>query len=117
MRTGPHQAGPGHVSTPDPCLTSSKAWVSFVLESRDLAMGGPDPTQKGPRPVPRVQVMPVGVLVLSWGSDLHEQGSGTFPWGPDPLLTSWSISSSLAMWRSWSRPRGGVECCSPCDWR
>jgi hypothetical protein len=113
MRTGLHQAGPGHVSALDPCL--SKAWVFSVPESRDPAVGGPDPTQRGTGPVPGVQVAPVGVLVLSWGSGLHEQGSDTFPWGPDPLLTSWSTSSSLATWRPRSRPRGGVECCSPRD--
>jgi hypothetical protein len=33
MRTGPHQAGPGHMSAPDPSL--GKAWVFPVPESRD----------------------------------------------------------------------------------
>jgi hypothetical protein len=68
MRTGPHQAGPGHVSAPDPCL--SKAWVFSVPESRDLAVGSPDPTQRGPRPVLGFRVALVGVLDLarrSWG--------------------------------------------------
>jgi hypothetical protein len=86
MRTGPHQAGPRHVSTPDPCLTSSKAWVFSVPESRDPAVGGPDPTQRGPGPVPGVQVAPVGVLNLTRRSNLHVQGSDTFPWGSRPTV-------------------------------
>jgi hypothetical protein len=86
MRTGPHQAGPGHVSAPDPCL--SKAWVFSAPESRDPAVGSPDPTQRGPGPIPGVRVALVGVLDLAWRSGLHVQGSDTFPWGPDPLLIS-----------------------------
>ena len=69
----------GHVSAPDPRLALIKAWVFFVPESRDPAVSGPDPTQRGPGPVPGVQVAPVGVLVLS-------QGSGTFPWGSGPTV-------------------------------
>jgi hypothetical protein len=42
----------GHVLPPDPRLVSIKAWVFFVLESRDPDGGGPDPTQRGPGPVP-----------------------------------------------------------------
>jgi hypothetical protein len=113
MRTGPHRARPGHVSAPDACL--SKVWVFSVPESRDPAVGSPDPTQSGSGPDPGVWVTPVGVLDLARRPGLHVQGSNTFPWGPDPLLTSWSISSSLATWRPWSRPRGGVGCCSPHD--
>jgi hypothetical protein len=59
MRTGPHQAGPGHVLALDPCL--SKAWVFSVLESRDPAVGSPDPTQRGLGPASGVLVTPVGV--------------------------------------------------------
>jgi hypothetical protein len=39
-----------HVSAPDPRLALIKAWVFFVLESRDPAVSGPDPTQRGPEP-------------------------------------------------------------------
>jgi hypothetical protein len=49
----------GHVSAPDPRLALIKAWVSFVPESRDPAMSGPDPTQRDPRPVPGVRFAPV----------------------------------------------------------
>jgi hypothetical protein len=86
MRTGPHHAGPRHVSTPDPCQTLRKAWVFSVPESRDPAVGSPDSTQRGPGPVPGVQVALVGVLVFSRWSDLHVQGSNTFPWGSGPTI-------------------------------
>jgi hypothetical protein len=86
MRIGPHQTGPRHVSTLDPCLTLSKAWVFSIIESRDPAVGDPDPTQRGPGPIPGVQVASVGVLVLSRWSGLHVQGSGTFPWGFGPTV-------------------------------
>jgi hypothetical protein len=105
----------GHVSAPDPRLALIKAWVFFVPESRDPAVSGPDPTQRGPGSVPGVRFAPVEVLDLTRRSSLYTQGSDTFPWGPDPLLIPWSISSSLATWRPRSRPRGGVGCCLPRD--
>jgi hypothetical protein len=105
----------GHVSAPDPRLALIKAWVFFVPESRDPAVSGPDPTQRGPKPILGVRFAPVEVLDLTRRSGLYIQGSDTFPWGPDPLLIPWSISSSLATWQPRSRPRGGVECCSPRD--
>jgi hypothetical protein len=79
MRTGLHQAGPRHMSAPNPCL--SKAWVFSVPESRDPVVGSPNPTQRSPKPVPGVRVAPVGVLDLARRSGLHVQGSDTFPWG------------------------------------
>jgi hypothetical protein len=105
----------GHVSAPDPRLALIKAWVFFVLESRDPAVSGPDPTQGGPGPVPGVRFAPMEVLDLARRSGLYIQGSVTFSWGPNPLLIPWSISSSLAKWRPWSRPRDGIGCCSPRD--
>jgi hypothetical protein len=109
MRIGPHQARPRHVSAPDPCL--SKAWAFSVPEPWDLAVGSLDPTQRGPGPVLGVRVAPMGVPDPTRRSGLHVQGSDTFPWGPDPLLISWSISSSLATWRLRTRPCGGVGRC------
>jgi hypothetical protein len=63
MRVGLHQAGPGHMSAPYPCL--SKAWVFSAPESWDPAVGSPDPTQRGPGPDPEVRVAPAGVLGLA----------------------------------------------------
>jgi hypothetical protein len=62
MRTGPHQAGPGHMSLLDPCL--SRAWVFSAPESQDPAVGSLDPTQRGLGPIPEVQVAPAGALDL-----------------------------------------------------
>jgi hypothetical protein len=105
----------GHVSAPDPRLALIKAWVFSVPESRDPAVSGPDPTQRGPGPVPGIRFTPAEVLDLTRRSSLYIQGSGTFPWGPDPLLIPWSISSSLATWRTRSHPHGGVRRCLPHD--
>jgi hypothetical protein len=44
-------------------------------------VSSPDPTQRGPEPIPGVQVALVGVLDLARRSGLHVQGSDTFPWG------------------------------------
>jgi hypothetical protein len=105
----------GHVSAPDPRLALIKAWVFFIPESRDPAEGGPDPTQRGPGPVPGVRSVPAEVLDPARRSGPDMQGSGTFPWGLDPPLIPWRILSSLAMWRPWSHPRGGVGYCLPRD--
>jgi hypothetical protein len=52
-----------------------KAWVFFVLESRDPVESGPDPTQRGPDPILGVRLAPaevrsayMGVRHLPWGS-------------------------------------------------
>jgi hypothetical protein len=78
-------------------------------------VSGPDPTQRGPEPILGVRPAPVEVLDFTRRSGLYIQGSDTFPWGPDPLLIPWSISSSLATWRPRSHPCGGVLCCLPRD--
>jgi hypothetical protein len=71
----------GHVSAPDPRLALIKAWAFIVPESRDPAMSGPDPTQRGPKPILGVRSAPVEVLDLTRRSGLYIQGSDTFPWG------------------------------------
>jgi hypothetical protein len=76
----------GHVLAPDPRLALIKAWVFFVSEPQDSAVSGPNPTQRGPETVLGVRLAPVEVLDLTRRSGLHIQGSGSFPWGPDPLL-------------------------------
>ena len=48
--------------------------VLFVSESWDPALSNPNPTQRGPGPVPGVRFAPVEVLDLARRSD-------TFPWG------------------------------------
>jgi hypothetical protein len=63
VRTGPHQAGPGHMLALDPSL--SKAWVFPAPESRDPAVGSPDPTQRGPGPDPEVWAALAGLLGLA----------------------------------------------------
>jgi hypothetical protein len=76
----------GHVSAPDPRLTLIKAWVFFVPESRDLAVSGLDPTQRGLGLVPGVRCTPVEVLDLTRRSGPYVQGSDTFPWGSGPTV-------------------------------
>jgi hypothetical protein len=63
MRAGPHLARSGHMSALDPC--SSKAWVFSTPESRDPAVGSPDPTQRGLGPDPEVRIALVGALDLA----------------------------------------------------
>jgi hypothetical protein len=76
----------GHMSAPDPRLALIKAWVFFVPESWDPTEGAPDPTQRGPEPVPGVRSVPVEVLDPARRSDSDMQGSGTFPWGSGPTV-------------------------------
>jgi hypothetical protein len=100
----------GHASTPDPRLALTKAREFFVPESRDLAVSGPDPTQRGPGPVPGVRFCTRG-------------GPGPCPEVRGPILSHGVRIhclylrglSSLATWRPGSRPRGGVGCCLPRD--
>jgi hypothetical protein len=76
----------GHVSALDPRLALIKAWVSFVPEFWDLAVSGPDPTQRGPGLVLGVRCTPVEVLDLTRRSGPYVQGSGTSPWGSRPSI-------------------------------
>jgi hypothetical protein len=54
-----------HVLAPDPRLALIKARLFFVPESRDPAVSGPDPTQRGPEPVLGVRFALVEVLDLT----------------------------------------------------
>jgi hypothetical protein len=69
-----------------PRLVLIKVRVFFVPKSRDPAVSGPDPTQRGPGPVPGVRFVPVEVLDLARRSGPYMQGSGTFPWGSGPTV-------------------------------
>jgi hypothetical protein len=79
MRTGPHQARPGH-----PCL--SKVWAFSTPESRDPVVGSPDPTQRGLGPVPEIQVALAGVQGLPPEVQSTCTGVDTFPWGSGPTV-------------------------------
>jgi hypothetical protein len=81
-----HTVWSGHVSAPDPRLVLIKVRVSFVPESRDPAVSGPDPTERGPGPVSGVRIVPVEVLDLARRSGPYMQGSSTFPWGYGPIV-------------------------------
>jgi hypothetical protein len=103
----------GHVSAPDPRLTLIKGILCPRI--RDLAVSGPDPTQRGPGPVPGVWARPWRFWTLLGGPVRTYRGPTLSQEGPDSLLISWSISSSLATWRPRSRPCGGVGRCLPRD--
>jgi hypothetical protein len=79
MRAGPHQAGPGHASTLDPCL--SMAWVFSASESRGLAESSLDPTQRGSGPDPEVRVALAGILDLAPEVQSTCTGVRYFPMG------------------------------------
>jgi hypothetical protein len=76
----------GHVLAPDLHLALIKACVFFDSESRDPAMSGPDPTQRGPGPVLGVRSASVEVLDLAWKSGPYMQASGAFSWGSGPTV-------------------------------
>jgi hypothetical protein len=76
----------GHVSAPDPHVALIKAWVFFVPESWGPAESGPDPTQRGPGPVPGVRSVPAEVLDPARKSGPYMQESGIFPWGSRPTV-------------------------------
>jgi hypothetical protein len=43
MRTGPHQTGSGHVSTPDPCLGPVRGPGMYCPGTLEPSCGDPDP--------------------------------------------------------------------------
>jgi hypothetical protein len=84
MRTGPHQARPGHMSTSD--LSLSKAWVFSAPESWDPTVGSLDPMQRGPGPDPEVQAALAGVLDLAPKVRPTCTGVQHFPMGSRPTV-------------------------------
>jgi hypothetical protein len=98
-----HKIKPRHASVPDLCLCQgipcprTSLWVARTL------LGGIQTPSKGPG-------------TLTWESRTVFGGPGCayrglmLPRGGlVQLIASWDISSFLATWRPWSRPRGGVE--------
>jgi hypothetical protein len=69
-----------------PRLALIKVRVLLLLESWDLVVSDPDPTQGGLGPVSGVRSVPTEVLDLARRSGLCIQGSGTFPWGSRPIV-------------------------------
>jgi hypothetical protein len=72
------------VSAPDPRLDLIKAWVFSIPESRDPAVSGPDPTQRGPGPILGVRFAHVEVSDPTRRPGLYIQGSDTSAWGSGP---------------------------------
>jgi hypothetical protein len=85
----------GHVSAPDPRLALFKDRVLLLPESLDLVVSDPDPTQRGPGPIPGVRSIPAEVLNLARRTGLCIQGSDTFLWGSGPTVKTleYTVSS------------------------
>jgi hypothetical protein len=103
-----HKIKPRHMSIPDPCLGQGIPYPGTSLWVARTLLGGIRTPSKGPD-------------TLTWESRTVFGGPGyvyrgpVLPHGgPIQLIAPWDISSFLATWRPWSRPRGGVGCCSPC---
>jgi hypothetical protein len=104
-----YTAWSGHVSASDPRLVLIKVRVFFVPESRDPAVSGPDPTQRGPGPTPGVRFVPVEVLDLARRSGPYMQGSGTLPWGSgstdytleDFVFSGHVVAPEPSTWLGW----------------
>jgi hypothetical protein len=69
------------VSAPDPCLSLIKAWVFSVPESRDPAVSGPDPIQRGLNPIREVRLAYVEVLDHTRSPGFVYAGVQHFPMG------------------------------------
>jgi hypothetical protein len=94
-----HRIKPRHVSIPDPCLGQGIPCLGTSLWVARTLLGGIRTPSKGPG-------------TLTWESRSVFGGPVLPRGGPVQLIASWDISSFLATWRPWSRPRGGVRCCS-----
>jgi hypothetical protein len=129
MRTGPHQTGSRHVSTPDPRLGPIQGSGMFYPGTLGPPCGRPGPYTGGVR-IPfqgsgwhkwRSGTNPGGLACISGGPgptlggpDCISRGSALSCGGPDSLLMLWSIPPSLDTWRLQTRPCGWVgRCCGP----
>jgi hypothetical protein len=102
--------GPEHTRAGlDTCQLRTPAWaLSKVLGPH---CGRSEPHTGGLHPILAVRSVHVGVLDQPRGLDRISRGSTLSHGGPDSLLMPWNTSPSLATWRPWSHPRGGVGCC------
>jgi hypothetical protein len=78
MRTGPHQTGSRHVSTPDPCLGPIQGPGAFCPGTLGPLWATRTPYRVSD-PIPGVQLPHVEVRDQPWGSGLYIRGSGTNP--------------------------------------
>jgi hypothetical protein len=83
MRTSSHLAGPGHVSTPDPCLGPVQGPCTFRPRTLGPHCGDLDPIRRGLDPIPEDQLAHVEVRDQPWGSGLYIRGSETNPGGSE----------------------------------
>jgi hypothetical protein len=103
-----HRIKPGHVSVLYPSLGQgipcpvTSLWVARTL------LGGIRTPSKGPDTLTWESQTIFGRSGYAYRDPVLPRG------GPIQLIAFWDIPSFLATWRSWSRPRGGVGCCSPC---
>jgi hypothetical protein len=127
MPTGPHQAGPGHMSAPDPHLGPIQGpgmpcpGTLGPLCGRPgphSGVGGPEPfpgvrscTRGGPGPTLGARTVYSRVRDQLWGSGLYIQGPALSRGGLDSLLMLQGAPPSLDTWRLRARPCGGVGCC------
>jgi hypothetical protein len=97
-----YTAWPGHVSAPGPRLVLIKARVLFIPEYQDPAVSGPDPTQRGPGPIPGVWLVPVEALGLARRSGPYIQGSGpTVDTLEDIDFSGHVAALELSTWWGW----------------
>jgi hypothetical protein len=96
-RTGPHQTGFGHVSSPDPRLGPVQGSCMFC--PRTLQCVAWTLHRGGPGPIPGVRACLCRFWTLLGGPVCTYRGPALPDGGPDPLLIPWSISSSRATWR------------------
>jgi hypothetical protein len=111
MRTGPHQAGPGHVLTPDPCVGPVQGSCMFRPGTLGPHCGRPGPHTEGSGSHSRGLACPRGGPGPTLGVRTVYPGVRRSPVGSGPLLMPWSISPSLDTWWLWTRSRGGIGCC------
>jgi hypothetical protein len=83
MRTGPHQTGSGHVSTPDPRLGPVQGPGMFCPGALGPLCGRPGPHTGGPDSIPGVRLAQVEVWDQPRRSGLYIRGFGTNLGGPD----------------------------------